>query len=44
MSYLLHLYCVFESGTFDHLANVIMHILFCEGARLSCEQVGLLWG
>jgi hypothetical protein len=26
------------------LATVIMHVLLYEGAKLSREQVGLLWG
>jgi hypothetical protein len=38
MPYLLHLSCVFESSTSDHLTNVIMHALLNEGG-LSCEQV-----
>jgi hypothetical protein len=36
--YLLHLFCVTESGTFDHLTNAIIHALLCEGG-LSHEQI-----
>jgi hypothetical protein len=38
MPHLLHLSCVSESGTSDHLTNVIMHVLLCEGG-LSREQI-----
>jgi hypothetical protein len=38
MPYLLHLSCVSESGTSDHLTNVIMYVLLGEGG-LSHEEI-----
>jgi hypothetical protein len=38
MPHLFHLSCVYESGTFDYLTNVIMHVLLSEGG-LSREQI-----
>jgi hypothetical protein len=38
MPHLLHLSCVSESGTSDHLTSVIMHVLLVEGG-LSREEI-----
>jgi hypothetical protein len=38
MLHLLHLSCISESGTSDHLTNIIMHALLDEGG-LTREEI-----